>query len=643
MHRKVDKDMKNQTEQWSVGLLNMFRIERDGDTVTQLFTRKQDVLLAILALFRGRPHGREELADMLWPTKSLTPARNRLSEVLYLLNNQAEEAGIPGLVVANRFTMQIDPRIRTDVTRFEELIRSAEAASGSSRAQYVEEATRLYGVGLLPLLENAPWLETERARLGSQLERVRSMPHASGDSPGAGLSLGGISTAPAREAELEPVALRGEGARAWSVGVAAEPTREAPQRLAHDLVTDTWPRWVIGDPVEDLRMRHARQLLVLAEEAEPHLRGVGRRQWMARVASYESEVVAALEWAMQRHDSGLALRIASALEWFWFSGRVDKGRRYLEAGMAMDNVDARILAKAQVVAASLAREAGDLDQALELARAALEAFSKLADSGGIARARKCRANIEYMRGNLDEARIEHAEALRLIRGLRQPELLASHLKDAALIEIESGHYQTAEELLRERLEIATELGDSLQTARSLKTLGTLALHQESTARAQSLFEEALREFQRASELGEIAFCLRSLGCLLHGSDNRESARPLYVGSLEMARALGDGQAEGESLRLLAALEVDLNELAAARDHYTEAVTLLKDAGDSTGLAEAIERLHEVAAQLTVQERRGSHPAAPPSRAIARALVMLYSKTNSRSVTLSPRPTASVGF
>ena len=137
---------------WSIGLLDVFRLEQSGEVVEKFYGRKQDKLLAFLSLYRRRPHRRAELAQVLWPGKADGLARNRLAEVLYHLKKQSEEHGIAEIVVASRFTLQLNPHVATDIVRFENLIATGmEAGERAVRTTSIEEAVGLYGAGLLPL------------------------------------------------------------------------------------------------------------------------------------------------------------------------------------------------------------------------------------------------------------------------------------------------------------------------------------------------------------------------------------------------------------------------------------------------------------------------------------------------------------
>ncbi len=65
---------------------------------------------------------------------------------------------------------------------------------------------------------------------------------------------------------------------------------------------------------DDVRARHARTFLELAEAAEQHLRGHEQLTWLARLDAEHDNLAAALGWSAD-HDPVLGLRLLTALTW----------------------------------------------------------------------------------------------------------------------------------------------------------------------------------------------------------------------------------------------------------------------------------------------------------------------------------------
>jgi predicted ATPase len=94
-----------------------------------------------------------------------------------------------------------------------------------------------------------------------------------------------------------------------------------------------------GNEGEEVRRRHARFFLALAEEAEPQVRGSVDVEWFERLETEHDNIRAALSWALERGEAELALRLAAALRMFWEAhGHSGEGTRWLEAALAKGGV-----------------------------------------------------------------------------------------------------------------------------------------------------------------------------------------------------------------------------------------------------------------------------------------------------------------
>src|SRR5829696_5077666 len=118
---------------------------------------------------------------------------------------------------------------------------------------------------------------------------------------------------------------------------------------------------------EEVKRRHAEYFVALAEEAHPELKGQDQLEWLQRLEAEHDNTRAALTWALRQEKVELGLRLAGALQRFWWTRGYDsEGRRWLEGALAMDgrgSVESRAMALAGVGA--LASHQGDFDRAEE--------------------------------------------------------------------------------------------------------------------------------------------------------------------------------------------------------------------------------------------------------------------------------------
>jgi tetratricopeptide (TPR) repeat protein len=208
---------------------------------------------------------------------------------------------------------------------------------------------------------------------------------------------------------------------------------------------------------DSLRARHAQYYLSLAEAAQPEFTGSAQAACLERLEHDHPNFRAALEWALDAHESDTGLALAGALSAFWEArGHLAEGRRWLDAALANGD-DARPV----------------------LRRVALHGAGRIATRQG-----------EY-----DRAASYLEQALALGRVHAGPADLAATLIALGGLSTYQGDYPRARERYEESLAIRREAG-ILQDPRSmgilLHNLGTLAATEGDYARARPLLEEGSR-------------------------------------------------------------------------------------------------------------------------------------------------------
>src|SRR5579859_952174 len=106
-----------------IQLLGGLRVEIAQRRISHFQTRKTAALLAFLAYHLHQAHPRELLIELLWPDCTPDAGRNRLSTALSTLRRELETPEGPGIFLADRFHVQLDPAVvTTDVLEFETLL-----------------------------------------------------------------------------------------------------------------------------------------------------------------------------------------------------------------------------------------------------------------------------------------------------------------------------------------------------------------------------------------------------------------------------------------------------------------------------------------------------------------------------------------
>ncbi|MEU6714586.1 BTAD domain-containing putative transcriptional regulator [Nonomuraea sp. NPDC046802] len=379
---------------------------------------------------------------------------------------------------------------------------------------------------------------------------------------------------------------------------------------------------------EPLRRRHADHYLALAEQAEACLRGPGQREWLRRLDAEAANLRAALETYRRAGAAEQALRLATALTWYWFlRGRITEARRALaealavkgeapasvrscaeawHAGLAIrqgqagpDQV-AEVLrgyddplgrARAEWFLATAIIDFGDEAATGELLERALETFTTIGDQWGEAAVLSTRAMLAHMRG--DPAALEHDAR-------RGAELFGELGDDWGVLQATdwligladmTGDRAEAARLSRAGLRVAEELGLWSDVAGRLGWLSWIGVQEADYAPAYEHAEQAKRlaaeQGQRATEVFAtigLAFAARRGGRL-------DAAEEHLRRLLEAARKQ---QADGGAPPYLSMVLVELGMLAGQRGDpaaalawHRESFDMYHDQGVEHGMAWAL--------------------------------------------------------
>jgi len=285
-----------------------------------------------------------------------------------------------------------------------------------------------------------------------------------------------------------------------------------------------------------LQARHARCYAELAAAAEPHLTGVTRRPWLARLNRDLDNLRQALAWSRE-HEPELHLRLVGRLAWFWFStGHWSEGRRWAEDALALPVATARTRERAAALFAAsiiaslqakndiarpwleetlgIAREVGDdrlaayalnyLGMALvqqgeasgeAVTHAALAWFQAHDDLYGARLSLLLLGTLLLRRGQLDPALVKLEEAVEVARAFGLPRELGIATGMLGSLLLRRGDLERTARLLHESIIALRQDPQYMFLARGLEMCGLLATERGDAETALRLLAagEALRE------------------------------------------------------------------------------------------------------------------------------------------------------
>jgi predicted ATPase/transcriptional regulator with XRE-family HTH domain len=263
------------------------------------------------------------------------------------------------------------------------------------------------------------------------------------------------------------------------------------------------------------RRRHAVYYARLAETVMVHFgpeQGVRDAQF---VLSQElSNARAALQWAEERHEAELGLRLTGFTRLWHIRGQMSEAERWLERMLALDlwarergehtaPLTLRI-EKLYGLGRTLVRHGRAEHGAEAYANEALHLARSIGDQNGMCNAYATLGMIAQANGKLDEAERDFTESYTLARQLKHSGLTSralSHLADLARMRSEVEH---ATALLEEALANAHVSGMTWDIPIMTTMLGQLARQQQRYDLAKARYREALVRFRAFSSPTYIA-------------------------------------------------------------------------------------------------------------------------------------------
>lgn len=343
-----------------------------------------------------------------------------------------------------------------------------------------------------------------------------------------------------------------------------------------------WQCLTLTGELEQVQWAHATYYLLLAEEAEPALKGPRPRPWLDRLQREHDNLKEALCFLIvcgEREESKgaeMALRLGKALERFWIiGGHVKEGRDLLEQALkTSQRVSSLIRGKALCIVAILARYQGDFHYAVATCEESLALFRELGDPSGIANSLYRLGYVAWMRGDLNTARKYYEDSL-AISGREEwreqcRDARSETLYNFALLAFFQKDTSMARLLIEESLDLSRELGDQYNVASALSILGWVLLLQNDVVGARTLQEESLQTCRELGNQRGAAHTLSALGEIAYTMGDFVQARECYEESLALLMWLDD--------RLMVAIYLEgLARVAVAQDGLVWAVHLLSAA------------------------------------------------------------------
>jgi DNA-binding CsgD family transcriptional regulator len=294
---------------------------------------------------------------------------------------------------------------------------------------------------------------------------------------------------------------------------------------------------------EEMRDRHALHYLALAERAERALIGPDQRTWLDRRERELGNLRAALRWVIDRGESSLALRLASALWFFWdMRGHLREGQQWLEAALALPTADeSRGLRPWALNAAGWLAfvQHASYGPAIALLEQALAAGKEVDDDRAVVRAQA------FLGLTLAIGTRDHARAEDLLGQAQSGARAAADSWALALALYGQGHVALLEgdaERVQDRWQTCAAVAQGVGNLYGLSYLqfrwGVLALMKQDLERANACLRESLRLSAELDSIREMAVAIAALVLVSAAAGRVERAGRLAGGAQALLERAG---------------------------------------------------------------------------------------------------------
>ncbi len=271
---------------------------------------------------------------------------------------------------------------------------------------------------------------------------------------------------------------------------------------------------------EQCRRRHAAYYARLAETVLAHFGpepGVRAEHFALALAQELPNARAALQWAEERQEAELGLRLTGFARLWHVRGQMSEAERWFERMLALDlwareqGEHAAPLTKRIEILSGLARTLvrhGKVERGAEaVATEALHLAQRTGDHNSISNALATLGMIAQASGKLDEAEAAFTESYTHAGLIEHSGLISRALVHLAELAGIQGDVARATELLEEALASAQATGMTWDIPMITTLLGHLACQQQNYALAKARYREALALYRTFSSPTYIASCL----------------------------------------------------------------------------------------------------------------------------------------
>lgn len=350
-----------------------------------------------------------------------------------------------------------------------------------------------------------------------------------------------------------------------------------------------------AEEVEEVKNRHRDWFMQLAATAEPKLRTGEQLTWLDRLEMEHDNLRAAIKWSLEQKHIEEALRISSALAYFWeIHGHGDEGRNWLDQALTLEAQSGERkypFAWATAVDGhfSLAWLQPNANQYQSRLEEALDIFRKHGDAFWVGRVLYHLAYIPHLEtGDLEAAKSKYQAGFDSYKTINDKWGMGECLHCIAHVEEMQGNTTKAHELYNQSLEALNPIGDRYSLYHPMGDTAHIALNKGDLSTARRILEESVRAFEELGNRQWTSTSINRLTDVFCEQGDYESARQINQRNLEVQRETNSLEQLGWSTELTGKIELAEGNTSLARQLYNEALAMAekRNADYSIGFVKA---------------------------------------------------------
>lgn len=382
--------------------------------------------------------------------------------------------------------------------------------------------------------------------------------------------------------------------------------------------------------------RHALYFVKLAEDAQSKLRGPQQQTWLDLLEIELDNIRAILGWALDASELVLGLRLASALDWFWYvRGHVAEGRDWLERLLANAfglegglrakslNALAHLVVSNDINAAqryaqealalwqtldnpigladayyslgrSLANRGDDPARAIENYQKSLDHYLSQEYSPGVADAWFALGVVAANQGDYDRALVHYTQCLNLRREENDSWGIARALSSLAFTAADMYKFEDARRYSEESLSLYRQLGDRASAAALTLNQAYMENLQGRQSRAALLARAALDTWNSTGRRLRAVSAYHQLAVIAIAQADYAQADALARHGLELSHQAGFSRGTAWMLNVLGQVALYQDRLEEAERYINDSLELTRRAGDRVNESWALTVLGQTA-------------------------------------------------